>query len=66
MNYEINKFFKNNIPGLLSLFKNTFNLMHYIANSNVSVTKTNFYYFIFNATTEVEVTSSKCTFIRIA
>ena len=49
-----------------STHKDTFDLMHYIANNNVSFTNTNFYYFIFNASTEVEVTSSKCTFIRIA
>ena len=49
-----------------STHKDTFDLMHYIANNNVSFSNTNFYYFIFNASTEVEVTSSKCTFIRIA
>ena len=41
--------------------KDTFSIMYYIPNdADRSL------YFIFNATTEVEVTSSKCTFIRIA
>jgi hypothetical protein len=44
-----------------STHKDTFDLMHYIANNSKQ-----WYYFIFNASTEVEVTSSKCTFIRIA
>jgi hypothetical protein len=44
-----------------STHKDTFDLMHYIGNNT-----TQNYYFIFNASTEVEVTSSKCTFIRVA
>ena len=44
-----------------STHKDTFSIMYYIAND----TARNLY-FIFYATTEVEVTSSKCTFIRIA
>jgi len=44
-----------------STHKDTFNFSHYIANDTARD-----YYFIFTANTEVEVTSSKCTFIRIA
>jgi hypothetical protein len=43
-----------------STHKDTFNTMHYIANDT---DRDN--YFIFNANTEVKVTSSKCSFIRI-
>jgi hypothetical protein len=44
-----------------STHKDTFNFTHYIANDTARD-----YYFIVTANTEVEVTSSKCTFIRIA
>jgi len=44
-----------------STHKDTFNFSHYIANDTARD-----YYFIFTANTEVEVTSSQCTFIRIA
>jgi len=44
-----------------STHKDTFNFSHYIAND---ISRD--YYFIFNANTEVKVSDSQCTFIRIA